>query len=139
MSTFIITFVQHLLSDGSYSLIIDKSVPIGQLAVASRHQMLMFLTSECCSYCFSNKYCIFNGNWWPILFGLSTAMYRGILPMVGGCAIITMYLGGRVTVTLVLDIPVSLSEGHLVCVCVCVCVFFFTVLKLISVCVLNTE
>ena len=32
--------------DGSYSLIIDQSVSIGQLAVAHRHQLLLFRTSK---------------------------------------------------------------------------------------------
>lgn len=35
-----------IFKDGSYSLIIDKSVPIRQLAVAHRHHVLLFRTSE---------------------------------------------------------------------------------------------
>ena len=34
-------------SDGSYSLVVDKSVPIAQLVVAHRHQVLLFRTGTC--------------------------------------------------------------------------------------------
>ena len=39
------------LSDGSYSLVVDKSVPIAQLVVAHRHQVLLFRTGTCANSC----------------------------------------------------------------------------------------
>ena len=35
-----------IVVDGSYSLIMDQSVMIGQLVVAHRHQVLLFRTSK---------------------------------------------------------------------------------------------
>ena len=41
--------------DGGTSLIIDKTVPIAQLAVAHRHNLLLFRTGENC-----NGFCVHN-------------------------------------------------------------------------------